>query len=175
MWMQFAFARLDLPQIRAMPLHRNIRAAEGWIDLGNYDEAAEELNNCPVPVKSSIEWVKLWVRIYSATNDWREVQMMTETLAKHAPDDPFTITHQAEAFHKQGRSREAFATFQYAPSEFKQGADYIYAIARYLCALDQMSLALSCLGKAFDTNPDLRMKALNDPDLKGVWLDLQEG
>jgi tetratricopeptide (TPR) repeat protein len=89
--------------------------------------------------------------------------------------DPFTIFNQAEAFHRQGPSREAFAAFQYAPVGFKQGAEYFYALARYLCAIEQITLALSCLGKAFDSNPDLRMKALDDPDLERAWLDLQEG
>jgi hypothetical protein len=57
----------------------------------------------------------------------------------------------------------------------KRGAEYFYALARYLCALDQISLALTCLGKAFDHDGSLRMKALNDPELERAWLDLQEG
>lgn len=156
-------------------MHPNLLAAEGWIELGNFDEAAEQLHNCPPAVKSSVPWLKLWIRVYAATNRWVEVEMMCETLAKHDPDDPFTIFNQAEALHRQGRSREAFAVFKYAPNEFKHGAEYFYALARYLCALEQITLALSCLGKAFDLNPDLRMKALNDPDLERAWLDLQEG
>jgi tetratricopeptide (TPR) repeat protein len=156
-------------------VHPNVRAAEGWIDLGNYDEAAEELHNCPPAVKSSIEWVKLWVRVYAATNQWREVEMMCETLARHAPNDPFTIFNQAEAFHRQGRTREAFAALQYAPVNVKQGGEFFYLMARVLCALNEMTLALSCIGQAFDEDPSIRMKALSDPELERVWLDLQEG
>ena len=84
-------------------MHFALNAAEGWIELGNFDEAAAELHNCPPAVKSSVEWVKLWVRIYAAKNRWADVEMFCETLAKHAPDDPFTIFHQAEALHRQGR------------------------------------------------------------------------
>lgn len=156
-------------------MHPNLLAAEGWIDLGNFDEAATELHNCPAAVKSSIEWVQLWVRIYAATNHWHEVEMMCETLAKHAPDDPFTIFNQAESFHRQGRTREAFSVLKYAPTGFKRGAEYFYALARYLCTMEQMTLALSCLRKVFDLNPDLRMRVLNDPDLERAWLDLQKG
>ena len=105
-------------------MHPNIRAAEGWIELGNYDEAAEELHNCPPAIKSTVEWVKLWVRIYAAQNHWREVEMMCETLTHHAPEDSFTIFHQAEAWHRQGRSREAFAALQYAPTNVKKGAEF---------------------------------------------------
>lgn len=152
-----------------------IRAAEGWIELGNFDEAPEELHNCPPEVKSSIAFLKLWVRICEGLNRWEDSERYCELLAAHAPNDPFTAFHQAEALHRQGRSREAFSVFQYAPTEIKQGADYFYALARYLCALDQITLALTCLGKAFDHDPALRMKALNDPELERAWLDLQEG
>jgi len=156
-------------------VHSNIRAAEGWIELGNFDEAAEELHNCPPAVKSSIEWVKLWVRIYTMKQRWVDVEMMTETLMKHAPEDPFTVFNRAEAFHRQGRSKDAFQLFSHAPQSFKKLPQYFYDYARYLCALQEFSLALSCLGKAFDLDPDLRMRALDDPDLDSVWLDLQEG
>jgi tetratricopeptide (TPR) repeat protein len=152
-----------------------IRAAEGWIELGNYDEAAEELHNCPPEIKSSLPWLKLWVRVYVATEHWREVEMMCETLVKHAPDDPFTLFNYGESMHRQGRSREAFELFSRAPASFKGLPQYFYDYARYLCALEEYTLALSCLGKSFDLDPGLRIRALGDPDLERVWLDLQEG
>lgn len=152
-----------------------LRAAEGWIELGNYDEASEELHSCPPAIKSTVECLKLWVRIYAAQNHWREVEMICETLAKHAPEDPFTIFNQAEAFFKQGRPREAYAVFKYSPLCFRKGPKYFYALARYLCALDQKTLALKCLGNAFDKDPSLKLKALDDPDLESIWVDVQEG
>jgi hypothetical protein len=39
--------------------HASILAAEGWIELGNFDEAANELHNAPHA---------LWVLIYAARN-----------------------------------------------------------------------------------------------------------
>jgi hypothetical protein len=156
-------------------VHPNLRAAEGWIELGNNDEAAGELHNCPPEVKSSIAFLKLWVRICEGERRWEDSERYCELLAKHAADDPFTVFHQTEAFHKQGRNREAFAALQYAPVKVKQGADFFYLMARVLCGLEEFTLALSCLGKAFDLNSGLRLKASDDPDLKRVWLDLQEG
>lgn len=43
--------------------HPNPLAAEGWIELGAFDDAAEELHNCPSEVKSSIAYIQLGVRI----------------------------------------------------------------------------------------------------------------
>jgi predicted Zn-dependent protease len=114
-----------------------LRAAEGWIELENFTEAAEELNNLPPALKSSVEFCRLWIEINVATKAWSNAEVMCETLLKHAPDDHFAIRQQAEAFHQQGRTREAYSAYQYAPAEFKHGADYFYTLARYLCALDQ--------------------------------------
>jgi tetratricopeptide (TPR) repeat protein len=97
----------------------------------------------------------------------------SRSLAKHAPDDPFTLFNQAEAFFRQGRPREAYAVFNYSPLSFRKGAAYYYALARYLCALDQHTLALTCLGKAFDADPSLRMKAFVDPDESGGALSIR--
>ncbi|HUS12134.1 MAG TPA: hypothetical protein VMZ30_16835, partial [Pyrinomonadaceae bacterium] len=105
---------------------------------------------------------------------WEDSERYCGLLAAHAPDDPFTIFHQAEAFHRQGRSREAFAVLQYASTEVKQGAEFFYLMARVLCGLEQFTLGLSCIGKAVDADPRVKAKALNDPELERVWIHLQE-
>jgi hypothetical protein len=119
LWRRADATLLDLiPQFLPVympPVHPTLLAAEGWIELDNFDEAAEELHNCPPEIKSSLPWLKLWVRVYAATNHWREVEMMCETLAKHAPDDPFTIFNYAESFHRQGRSCKRSTALRYAP------------------------------------------------------------
>ena len=107
------------------PLVNPFHATEGWLELGNLAEAAEELHRLPPSLKSSVEFCKLWVRIYTDKGAWSNVELMCETLSKHVPDDPFTIYNQAEAFHRQGRSQEAYTIFKYAPVSFKQGADYL--------------------------------------------------
>lgn len=152
-----------------------ILSVEGWIELLNFREAAAELHDFPPHLKSSVEFIRLWVQVYAATNAWTEVEMMCETLLKHAPEDSFALFHQAEAFHRQGRTREAFAVLQYSPMSFRQGAQYFYALARYLCALGNRSLAMTCLGRAFDGDPELRVTARKDAELEPVWLDLEEG
>jgi hypothetical protein len=67
------------------------QSIEGWIELAAYSEAAEELHNLPPALTSSVEFCRLWVRIYTATKKWSSVDVMSETLLKHAPDDHFAI------------------------------------------------------------------------------------
>lgn len=51
----------------------------------------------------------------------------------------------------------------------------LYNLARYLCAIGQPAEALTVLGFAFDRDLSLRMRALVDPELETVWLDINGG
>lgn len=152
---------------------RGLVSAEGWIELGLFDDAAEELHRVPPQLKSTIEFCILWVRIYAATNAWANVECMCETLTKHAPEDSFTIRFQAEAFHRQGRSREAFAVYQMAPIRFKDGVEYFYDMCRFLCAIGDLPLARIVLARAVKLDRGISKRALDDPELEPMWVELQ--
>lgn len=153
---------------------RGLLAAEGFIELGMYDDAAGLLLDLPPAQKSTIQYFKLWIRVYAAKNAWTNVELMCESLALHAPDDPFLIHHTAEAYHRQGRSREAFAVFNMAPIGFKEGEAYFYALARFLCGVGDLPLARRTLAKATRLNSELKQRALTDPDFEKLWTELQK-
>jgi hypothetical protein len=135
-------------------------------------------NGLPPALKSSAEFCKLWVRIYAGTNAWSNVELMCMTLSKHAPDDPFTVRHAAEAQHRQQHSGEALMVLKRGEKSFIKGkarGEFCYAMARYACGMGSMTLACAVLGRAVDDDPSLKMKALSDPDLEKVWIDVQEG
>jgi len=151
-------------------MHPQILAAEGWIKLGNYDEAAKELNSCSTAVTASIEWLKFWIRVCAGTNRWREVEASCETLAKRAPNDPFAIFNKAEALHRQGRSREAYEALNSESTRFKRIPQFYYDSARYLCGMGELDLTWSSLNNAFDLDKGLRLCAQNDPDFEDLGL-----
>jgi hypothetical protein len=111
-----------------------------------------------------------------ATKAWSNVELMCATLIKHAPPDSFTILHAAEAQHQQGHSGEAFLALKRGENSFNGGGNvqYFYALARYACAINSVTVACSVLGMAIDIDSSIKMKALNDPDLKRAWTDLQD-
>ena len=107
----------------------NILATERWINLGCYDEAIKELHDRPASVKSTMEGVKLWVRLCVANERWTEVDMMRETLAKHAPEDLYTPFKQAESLTT---SEEAKKSWFFSHIDFLW---YIGVLGGYPCTL----------------------------------------
>jgi len=151
-----------------------IRAAEGWLELGNLSEAAKELHDLPPEAKSSVECLHVWVRIFSAQKAWDSVELTTDTLLKHDPDDPVALFHRAEALHKQKKSADAVLLI----GQTKYGrttAEGLYNLARYLCGNGQRDDAFHILGLAFGKDKKLRERALEDPELKQVWVKFHKG
>ena len=150
---------------------------DGWIDLGNYDEAAEELHRPRPPFKSTVHFVKAWIRIYVAQKAWSNVQLMCETLLRHAPDDPKGYLQLAEAFHDQGKHADAIATLSQAleSGPLSNSSEIRYHLARYLSAAGQLDEARKCLTKAIEADRSLRRNALDDSAFEKLWLESQGG
>jgi hypothetical protein len=155
---------------------RELVEIEGWLELGLYDDAAKALNDLAPAFKSTVEFCKLWVRIYAATKAWSNVELMCQTLLANAPGDSFTILHAAEAQHQQGHSGEAFLALKRGENSFtgRGSAQYFYALARYACAINSVTVACSVLGMAIDIDPSIKIRALGDAELERVWTELQD-
>jgi hypothetical protein len=154
------------------PEHR-FKAAEGWIELGEFREAGEELNRLPDKLKSSLDFVELWIRVYAGLKDWQRAQILSDSILAMHSDNEFALFHKAEALHQQRKSGDAVLLI--GQTNYGRNTAFgLYNLARYLCANGKPSDALTSLGFAFDRDKSLRLKALDDPDLESVWLDLSE-
>lgn len=156
---------------------RKFDSINGWIDLANYNEAAQELNDLHPKLKSTVEFCKAWIRIYSAKKAWTNVELMCTTLVKHAPHDPFGVLQLAEAVHQQGKHVDAISILGGTlwDEDWRESPAVLYAMARYFCAANQVKEGRECLRKAIDGDKSLRKKALEDPDLEKVWTEEQGG
>lgn len=149
---------------------------EGWIELRNYDEAANELHNLPADWKSTTPFIKCWIRIYEAQKAWSNVEMLATTLNNQKPEDLFGISKLAEAYFQQGRYGDAISKLGEALSlDGKGGYPLVrYHLARYFCGAGQFNEAREHLKAAIALDKHLRSKALDDPDLQSLWTELQK-
>jgi tetratricopeptide (TPR) repeat protein len=156
---------------------RKFASINGWIDLKNYREAAEELNNLEPQLKSTIHFLKAWIRIYSATEAWTNVELMCATLLTKVPDDAFGIRHLAEALHLQGRHVEAISKLGELLSneDRRQASTILYDLARYFAGAGQAKEARECLRKAIEAEGSLKKKANEDPAFEKLWTEGQDG
>jgi hypothetical protein len=143
-------------------------SVQGWIELGDFTEAANELQGLPSKLKSTIEYVQKWVLIYSATGAWTNVEAVCDTLLLKDPADEFGAHHKAEALHRQGRTPDAIIFLGETPYGQRTG-DGLYLLARLLSHNRQFDDAISVLTIAFDCDRSLRLKALDDLRFKEMW------
>lgn len=150
-------------------MNRPYEHVEGWIELGAFAEAAEALHNLPPHLKSSMDFLQLWVLVYGGLKAWGPAEQTCDTILAHQPESEFALLHKAEAMHRQGRSAEAILFTERFPKALRFDPVTLYSLARYLCANGQREDALNILEMAFDKDKKLRLKALSDPELERVW------
>lgn len=94
----------DLP----LPDHRYLEAAEGWLELGNWQEANEELENITPQLRAHPFVLEVRYKIYSAAERWEGALEIAQTMAKMLPDNPWGHFHVAYTLHELKRTEEAY-------------------------------------------------------------------
>src|SRR5947209_7357308 len=90
------------------PEYHHLKAAEGWLELGNHLEANEELENIPPALRSHPDVLQLRWQIYAKAKKWDACVDLGEALVKLAPDREISWIHRSVALHAQKRYQEAW-------------------------------------------------------------------
>jgi Tfp pilus assembly protein PilF len=151
---------------------RHILAAEGWLELGNYSEAKEELNevstlNLDHPDVLVVRW-----EIYSRARQWKACEDIARALTAIRPEDAKGWNQLAHSLHKQRRTEEAYDTLCAVADVFPSSASLFYNLAIYGCALGKLAEARSWLERACQASgqgKQLKLLAREDPVLERLW------
>jgi len=80
----------------------HLRAAAGWLELGNWVEANEELEKLEPLARGGGEALALRVRIYAAAGHWDTALMLGRTVAASPAADAETLLAAARAASQTG-------------------------------------------------------------------------
>jgi Flp pilus assembly protein TadD len=156
----------------------HLSAAIGWLGLGNWQEANEELEKI-VPALASHPDV-LWVRleIYSKAEKWDKAAEIACALVQSRPTEPqFWIAH-AYATRRMpgGGIPQAKEILRKARGLFPKEFLIAYNLACYECQLGNLEAARQCLQTASELGNPKKVKqmALADPDLELLWMEIRE-
>jgi len=154
----------------------HIRAAEGWLELGNHLEANEELENITAAVRSHPEVLSLRFQIYSKAEKWDYAAEIAEAISKMLPENPYGPFHLAFSLHELNRTKEAYDVLIGVADKFPEEHLMRYNLACYSCQLGKLKEAYQWLEKAIDLagKKDIRQMALDDLDLEPWWLDIAQ-
>jgi predicted Zn-dependent protease len=86
---------------------RYLKAAVGWLELGNWSEANEELERITPLYRAHPDVLRMRVEIYCAAKKWEYAATVANTLCQQLPDDSFGYIRLASALHELHRTKEA--------------------------------------------------------------------
>jgi hypothetical protein len=156
-----------------MPLEsedqKHLVTAEGFLELGMPLEANAELERIDLYVRHVPEVLAVRVEIYRELERWELMSTIAKKLAEYDPASPKWALLLAYALRRTDSIETARHVLLDAASRFPSFALLQYNLACYECQLQNFEFAKERLKKAFELNAELRMRALEDEDLKPLW------
>ncbi len=156
--------------------HYHVEAAEGWIGLGNFVEARQELEQVtpqdPVhPAVLEVQW-----QLLAKEGQWEACLDIASTLVQTLPEHPLGWVHRSYCLHELKRTVEARDNLLRVVDKFGEDPIMRYNLACYECQLGRLAEAKSWLRLAFlqGDEPKIKSMALDDLDLKPLWGEIAE-
>ncbi len=147
-------------------LHR-LRAAEGWLDLGNPEEARCELDLIPSPQQNHPKVLELRWNLFATEKNWKACVRTAELLVKEAPEMPDGWIHRSFALHEMEQTEKAFSLLEPARKLFSKQWVIPYNLACYLTQLGRIEEAAKELHSALRIDSRaVKTAAATDPDLE---------
>jgi Flp pilus assembly protein TadD len=157
------------------PESHHLRAALGWLELGNPREAIAELTRLNPAARGHPEAIEARWRICAAERRWEEALAVAGELVAAAPDEPTGWVDQSYALHELKRTAEARAVLLPKAALFPKVSVIPYNLACYACQLGELAEARGWLQRALKlrNKAELQRLALNDPDLRPLWDEIR--
>ncbi len=160
----------------APPDLHHLRAALGWLELGRHLEANEELEKIMAPLRAHPDVLKVRWRIYAKAERWDACLEIARALTDMEQDKPGGWIDHAQSLHRLDRTQEAYDLLASAVSRFPDQTTIFYHLAVYGCHLRRLREAGKWLERAFEIGDakQIKLKALDDPDLEPLWAEIGE-
>jgi len=154
----------------------HLRSAEGWLELGDWQSANDELENITPALRAHPDVLKVRSGVYSAAKHWELALVVSERLVELLPDELEGWIHRSFALHELKRTAEAKGKLLPAVEKFPKEHLIFYNLACYACQLGELKESLKLIEKAIDLagKKDIRLMAVEDPDLQPLWKDISE-
>ena len=141
----------------------------GYITLGMYQDAWNELESLPPELRANVEVIELRIEIYQALGKWEPARVLAESLAKQEPKNPNWWILWAYSLRREKSIHEAREVLQEAALQHPGVALIKYNLACYACVLGEGKEAHRLLTIAFALDDTLRKIALDDPYLDNIF------
>jgi Flp pilus assembly protein TadD len=155
--------------LQTSDLHQ-LRAADGWLDLGDWRSALAELDALRLGARSHPAVLAMRFRAHSTAGQWDLALESAERGLEANPKDPQAWIHRSFALHELKRTREAEALLLPALDNFPTEPIIAYNLACYACVQGELAKARALLARAAAVGnaEEMQRMARNDPDLAAL-------
>jgi Tfp pilus assembly protein PilF len=153
-----------------------ISAASGWLGLGNWREASEELDKVNPALATHREVLELRYQICVMAKKWDSAAEYAVVLLERFPSDPGSWISVAYATRRKpgGGIEKAREILSVAQQRFPHEPIIAYNLACYDCQLNRLDDARQWLARAMKLGVPsvIKQMALDDSDLKALWSEI---
>jgi len=155
-----------------LPDRQYLRAAQGYLELEMYSEAAEELGKIDPTCLAVPEvlLVRLWV--YAGIQDWGMMQSVAKRLSSRDPKNPQWAISAAYATRRAESIEAAKSILMKALESHPEEPTIHYNLACYECQLGNGAVSKEHLIRATKANVKFKAMALDDSDLEPLWAEI---
>ncbi len=154
---------------------RHLDEAEGWLALGHWREANDELEQMTPEARDSVQVLKVQYATYAAARKWERAADVARAIIARAPGISFGYFHLASALHEMRRVREAREVLLPVAGKSRDWT-LGYNVACCSAQLGELGAARAWIEKACQIGGSEKVKnyALDDPDLEPLWEKMDE-
>ena len=155
-----------------------VRAALGWLELGNPAEAKAELAQVSPAQQDHPDVLELRWSISAHEERWVEGLQAARALLRCTPERSSGWLHQAYALRRvpDGGLEKAWVALLPAFQKFPKEAIIPFNLCCYACQMRQLDAARAWLHRAvrIGGKETIKRMALNDPDLEPLWAEIRQ-
>jgi predicted Zn-dependent protease len=151
-----------------------LEAAKGWYMLGDLVEARHELDLLPRRLQDHPDVLEVRFAVSCKEKQWTECMEISAALLSVAPDRPTSWINCAVTLHELKQTEQAWDALYTVREKFPEVSAIPYNLACYACQLGRIEDSRRYLRKALSKGgKQLREFALEDPDLKPLWREIE--
>ena len=151
---------------------RCLTAAQGWVELGDFNSAYEETEEISHEHKNHPEVLHFRFYCFLQAKKFDACHDVGLALTKIAPNWTLSWLAYCNAIHWLGDSEKAYKVLHPISTEHPKDWGIKYDLACYAAQTDRIEEARTLLEAALDLCPDAnrqKLIALEDPDLGPLW------
>ncbi len=167
------FLRMNPDDPETVQLKKTLSYANGYRELGMYDNALDELSLLPEKQAYHLGALQMKLAVLIDAKDWPAAVCAAKDLTLRDAGNPSNIVNLAFATRRANSLQEAKGILLAAVERFTKTAIIHYNLGCYACHEHEMEEAKEHLSKAFSINPAYLDTAKSDEDLLDLanWLD----